>query len=166
MSDDAHTPATGKHVSLGDDEMINAVNNLSERVETLTRELTVSKQQARRTRVLSIAVIVMIVGGMVIGWDYARRISNNVDANRETQVQQCENANSVRQSNILLWEQVLGLSASSNEGEATPAEIAALVALQDWITVLYRDRDCNDLDRVYENPPPPDFSKIMGAGRE
>lgn len=144
--------------------MINAVNTLSEKVETLTRELTVSKQQARRTRILSIAVIVMIVGGMFIGWDYARRISANVDANRATQIQQCENANSVRQSNILLWEQIIALSLSG-EGK-TPSERAALVALQDWIAILYRDRDCANLDKVYENPPPPDFNKIMGAERE
>lgn len=164
MSDGSHSPVSGRHVSIGEPEMINAVNNLSERVETLTRELTVSKQQARRTRILSIAVIVMILGGMIIGWDYARRISANVEANRDTQVQQCENANSVRQSNVLLWEQIIGLSIGDETGG--PAEVAALLALQEWIGVLYRDRDCTDLDKVYKVPPPPDFEKLMKATRQ
>lgn len=161
MSDKSHSPGSGKHVLIGDPEMINAVNRLSERVETLTRELTVSKQQARRTRMLSIAVIIMIIGGMVIGWDYARRISDNVDANRATQVQQCENANSVRASSITLWQTIITFSGADSDAQ----EKLALADLLNWITILYQPRDCADLDRVYKAPPPPDFSKYADKSK-
>lgn len=146
-----------------DDEagLLGAVNQLSERVFDLTEKLTLNQMHARRTRRISIAVFlvfVLVVGG---GFINSGRIQTAVDTNKDTQVQQCENANSVREANTILWSTVLGFSA---DGEQTPEMTQATAALLDWINVLYQPRDCTDLDRVYEAPPPPDLSQFFDQG--
>lgn len=150
-----HEPMQDQH-----DDLLAAVNRLTARVGTLSDNLNVSEQQHRRTRMLTVVVVTMLFLGMGFVYNNGNRIEDGVEANAATQVQQCENANSVRESNILLWETIIGFSSGNGEDQSAE-EKAALYALMEWIRVLYQQRDCQDLDRVYKAPPPPDFSQII-----
>lgn len=77
------------------------------------------------------------------------RIADN-EANAKTS---CENANESRKASRTLWNFVLDLALSG--GEATPAEVAYFAQIRDWIATVYMPRDCDDLSRRYEIPPPP-----------
>jgi hypothetical protein len=141
-----------------DDDLLVAVNKLSDRVQDLTEGLTVSEHQAQRTRRLTVFLALFFACVLVFGFINANRIQGAVDTSKQSQTQQCENANSARAASISLWSTVIGFSAAGSDIQTK----AALAALLDWINALYQQRDCADLDRVYEVPAPPDLSEYLG----
>lgn len=155
MSDQPDELGIGKEPTLG--QVLVALNRLADKTDRLTDKLTVSTQQAFRTRVLTVIVAVLVTAMIVVGYLGFNRISDSVDANHQTQVQQCQNANSVRVANVTLWTTFISLLTVN----AKPEVKLLGVELLTWITKLYEQHDCNDLNRVYTPPPPPDFSKFI-----
>lgn len=80
--------------------------------------------------------------------------SNVQAAQAAGQVQTCENANESRAAQLALWNFIFDLPPDE---EPTPQEKAALADIRAWLEQLFAPRDCSDLDREYEIPPPPDL---------
>lgn len=146
---DAELTEAVTHLS-SEADLLLAVNTLSTNVDNLTRSLTLNRLYTKRMRIVFGCIIAIIFAVLFVGY-------NAITDNHDTQVQQCENANSVREANVVLWSTVLGFTAS----DADVNTQAAVAALLDWINTLYQPRDCGDLDREYISPPPPDLSQFF-----
>lgn len=115
------------------------------------------KPQLPRFTVLHLLIMVTLANA-VLG---VLLITTRVSAERlerenlANAVVNCENANESRAANLSLWNFVLDLSAANREEEPSPAEQKRLDDFRAWVTALFAARDCSDLSRVYEIPPPP-----------
>lgn len=74
------------------------------------------------------------------------RIADN-EANAKTS---CENANESRSASRILWSYVVDLASAGS-----PGQDSYFGDLRAWINKVYQPRDCSDLSRKYEIPPPP-----------
>lgn len=134
------------------ENLLDAVNNLSRNVVTLTERLDVSAKIASRARLLSRVVAVVVVVALAFGGFEWHRVSNAIDGVDANAVQACENANDARAANLALWQFVLQLSEPKRPN---PIEQAKLDLLQEFIVELFATHDCNDLSKVYKIPLPP-----------
>lgn len=85
----------------------------------------------------------------------SNRSDNAVDQVQQSNVVACENANETREANKQLWHFIIAVSSSSPGNQKDPKALAYLKTIQDWIDLVYRPHDCNDLDKKYPIPPPP-----------
>lgn len=117
--------------------------------------MTTPERLRRRQRLesLFIGILALALAASQFWDDYQEE-----QASKETQVQTCENGNEAREGHLLLWNFVIDLSASSTDPDEEPptaAERAALEQIRDWLEELFAPRDCSDLTKEYELPPPP-----------
>lgn len=130
--------------------------DLSQRVDALGRRLKVSQRQVVRMRYLTVITGLLAVAstiGAIYSYQISQRVEDTATANQENAVIACRNANELREANLNLWTFVL--QASAADPEQTPAEKRLAEEFRDWINVLYAPRDCSDLSRHYDLPPPP-----------
>lgn len=102
-------------------------------------------------QVLSALLAATVAANMGLGIHLATTRATD----QENAVIACENANESRAANLSLWTYVLDLSAASRDEVPTPAEQERLDDFRAWVTKLYAPRDCSDLSKRYEIPPPP-----------
>jgi hypothetical protein len=140
------------------EDMLQAVNRLSNKVSALTAKVDISAQQVRRTRLLTIAGFVVVALAIIFGSVQYNRVSNIAEsnssltqANTENAKQGCLNANESRAASLALWTTVLSYVKQT----ADPYTSVQLDRLLAWIGLLYQPRDCDDLSRKYTIPPPP-----------
>lgn len=136
---------------------------LGERVEKLIEAMQTSQKQFDRLRLLGVVVAMVSVLALVIGGFSAYLYTEVLDANEQTSalvaqnqenaVVSCQNANESRRAQSELWTFIIEVSLAG--GEESPSERAFLNDLLDWINALFEQRDCADLTRHYELPPPP-----------
>lgn len=128
--------------------LLDAVNNLSRNVVTLTSELRVSAKVATRARLAAwLAIVAVVVVTLVGGYLF---YSLHTDA-----VTQCENANDSRASNLALWNFLLDETTKPNP---TPAEQANTEKIRAYVTALFASHNCTDLGRKYPLPNQPTLS--------
>jgi hypothetical protein len=141
-------------------DLITAVNNLTDRVETLTDRLNVSQRQTKAIDRQQRLILFLFVAGLMLAGAFILfgaiqwgRVTDTVEATQGNAVQGCENANETRAGQRLLWKTLFGLSQP-----AGPEEAKRMKALQDWIDALFAERDCTDLGREYPLPTPPSLA--------
>lgn len=130
--------------------LLEATNGLSANVLALTERLDTSRKMARRTRILALAVAALVLVFGATGWAQWERATDAIEETQANAVQNCENANQARAANLQLWTYILSLASADS-----PKETQQIADLKAWITVLYAQRDCSDLDREYPIPPAP-----------
>lgn len=142
-----------------------ALEAVDKSVKVLTKELhdfrgtfTAKEILNRRTRMLTIVACIIgfisMVGLCAAGY---LLYQNNqiIKVNALNAKINCENANDSREANRKIWTLVVEQSARNDN--RTPKDIQNSLAFQDYINKLYQQRDCNDLDRRYKIPDPPEF---------
>lgn len=125
--------------------LLDALNNLTNHVKTLTAKLDVARETNRRARIAIWAVGLALVVVTAFGGYFINLNSTNART-------QCENANSQRAANLALWNFLLDVTAKPND---TPAEAAQSEQIRAYVAALFAPHDCNDLSHVYELPDPP-----------
>lgn len=150
-----------------DDDLTPVVGSLNERVAALTDAVAVRDDQidklATTTRwAIGGAVAACIVGvvaviGLLQANDAADKARTAAKDTQHAQVVNCQNANSTRGGQRLLWDFILDLSGA----DAGPAEATALSEIRTWIHDLFAARDCSDLDKKVETPAPPSVQEIF-----
>lgn len=137
------------------DDLLSATRALADRVEDLGSRLTLSQDQVRRSRLLTIAsaVLSVICVFAIIGMGFLwAQVHDATVANRTNAVITCRNSNEARSASLTLWTFLINSSAAE-----THQEKVALAKLQDWIDILYGPRDCADLGKPFHIPPPPNL---------
>lgn len=84
--------------------------------------------------------------------------------NQRNSVVACQNANSQRVANRILWEFVLNVSARQKRNQNPQARLIN-AEFKAWIADLFAERDCTDLNRKYPIPPPPDIPGLKPTNR-
>lgn len=100
-----------------------------------------------------LAVLALVIAIVATAWS-ASNDRAQVKANTANQVTSCENANESREAARTLWSFALDAALAGNP-DASEQDIAYVAAFQDYVDAVYRQRDCSDLGRRYELPPPP-----------
>lgn len=148
----------------GDEALLAATEELTTKVEELSGHLTVSRDQADRIQrqvnrvdslsraVLGIALLALL--GVFLTGLALVRAQGISDDNKDNAIINCQNANQSRAGNLSLWNFILDKSAEANPNQ-TPEQRQVAMDLRDWVAKLYAQRDCSDLSRKYELPPPP-----------
>lgn len=141
-------------------ELTDAVALLSRRVQRLGEQLSVSRRQAVRMRVLSgvtaFLTVLSLLGVLtsIMLWRGVRETAHDTEA---AQVQTCRNNNDARAANNRLWTFILDVSEASNP--IRPEQKRQIDQLRTWVNALYAPRDCSDLNRSYPIPDPPPILK-------
>jgi hypothetical protein len=142
-------------------DLARATEQLATKVDRLTASLKVAESTARdaratakRTRYLTIGVIAFACV-LAFGLAKVADVSHEIDANAVTN---CQNANKTREAQTALWTFMLTASMERRQ-DATAADKADMQAFLTWIEQLFAQRDCSDLSKKYELPPPPTLSR-------
>lgn len=139
-------------------ELIASNKDLKKEIEDLSGRLSAKEILNRRTRMLtfaSIGLAALCFIGMCASGYLVLANFKNIEINNQNAKINCENANSTREANRKIW--TLVVQAANNNPQRTPKDIKNTEAFQDYINKLYMPRDCNDLDRRYPVPDPPEF---------
>lgn len=128
--------------------LLDAVNNLSRNVVTLTSELRISAKIATRARLAARLAIGAVIAVALISGFLFYNLHNDA-------VTQCENANDSRASNLALWNFLLDETTKPNP---TPAEQATTEKIRTYVTALFAEHNCADLGHKYPLPDPPTLS--------
>lgn len=140
------------------ERLLEAVEHLTEQVALLNERITVSVQQARRTRQLTwlatFFTAVSLIGVSVTAYLYIK-VDEATATNKNAAVISCQNANESRAANRVLWNFVVDLSLNSNDDPPTMEEQRFLQEARDWINTIYMERDCSNLTKKYVIPDPP-----------
>lgn len=139
-------------------DLLEATKELKQEVHDLSGRLSAKEILHKRTRMLTllaIAIASLCLIGLGISGYLIHENVQNAGVNLQNAKINCENANSSREANRKIW--TLVVNASANDPNRTPQDIQNAQAFQHYINVLYQPRDCNDLDRRYPVPDPPEF---------
>lgn len=131
------------------EDLARAAEALSTRVDELSQHLRVSQKQVYRLKIVTWVVVglaLLSLGGGGASYYLYTQV-------RETQKQNCINTNEARQGNLVLWKVIL----AANAAKQTPAQKRQAVLFNTWIDKLYAQHDCNDLNKKYTIPPPPNL---------
>lgn len=145
-------------------DLLTAVQELSTQVADLSEHLSVSQdqadrteRQARRSRVLTrwvaVVAVVSMFGVLVAGLLLAK-VQDAVDTNEDNARISCQNGNDTREANLSLWTFIIEASLASNT-DRTPQQLELIEDLRVWVTQIFAPRDCSQLGKEYEIPPPP-----------
>lgn len=135
------------------DEVIRTIRLVSETMETVSQSLKSIEKFGRRTRQISIALIISLVLDLaltsVVGLLSANAVSQS-NAVRSVQYSECLIANQTKIDQINLWNYLINLSSASANAPAahlTPEQKAAnqreLQQLRNYVMNTFKPLTCN-----------------------
>lgn len=148
------------------EEPIFVQGSLGEKVDRLTERVTIAQTVATRLRnaVIGLAILTLLLGyGGFQLWQVAEKANSAAEdahaaalAVEEAAVVNCQNLNEQREKTRILWSFALQASGRPDPDDPdTPKEVKFRQEFGDWVNALYAERDCSDLNKKVELPPPP-----------
>ena len=117
-------------------------------VRTFNQRFTALNTLNRRTRNTMWALVGIIAIMAVFG-------GHQLHSNHRAQVVGCQNANEMRAAQLAVWDFVLGYELADGSDSQAPAETEMSKIILPYMHEIWKQRDCNDLDRPYPLPDPP-----------
>lgn len=140
------------------EDNLTATKDLTKEVHDLSGRFSAKEILHNRTRRLGyIAIFISLVAivGLILSGYLIYQNSQNAQVVALNARINCENANDSRAANKKIW--TLVVESSKSDPNRTPRDVENSEAFQRYINKLYEPRDCNDLDRRYPIPDPPEF---------
>lgn len=137
----------------------------TEAMRELTKETGALREAIENSPVVQ-RLRLMVRGLLVLALMQAVLLGGAVylyDQIKDQQVISCQNANETRKGQRQAWDFIIDVSAGDEQGN--PAELAVLQTIRTWLHDVFAERDCSNLGKEYEVPPPPDVEKLL-AGLE
>lgn len=141
-------------------ELLAASRDLTNRIDRLGKNLTITQEANRRQRTWIIAtwcLIGAVVGALAFTFSLYQTVKAAVAVNEANAVTNCQNANESRRGNSVRWNYVIDVNLSNPK--VTDEQRAYLETVRTWFNKLDAARDCSDLGRKYALPDPPPILK-------
>ena len=130
-------------------ELVEATKELNQHVVDLSGRLSAKELLAKRTRMLTriaiVIAVISVIGGCISGFAIYKNAKNAEIT--------CMNANQTREAQAAIWGFVY--AANENDPDVTKDEQDMVDRLRAYTDKVFAQRDCKDLGKHYELPPPP-----------
>lgn len=130
-------------------ELLQATLGLTQEVHDLSGRLSAKELLQKRTRMLTFVAIFIAVFSIIGTVAAFTSIYQNAQNAKTT----CLNANQTREAQSNIWDFVY--ESNKSDPELTERDRQAIVRLQQYTDKVFAQRDCDDLSKKYDLPPPP-----------